>query len=1131
MTTSSLAPADLDTADTELLDYLPATFSDVEDLPVQSDEFIEVVGASEHNLKHVSLKIPREQLVVITGISGSGKSSLAFDTIYAEGQRRYMETFASYARQFMGNLERPDVEKIDGLSPVISIEQKTTSKNPRSTVGTVTEIYDFLRLLYARAADAYSYESGERMVRYSEDQILDTVLAQFEDKKVTLLAPLVRGRKGHYRELFEQMRKQGYTKVRIDGVLTDLTPGLQADRYKVHDIELVVDRLVAGEKRRDRITQSLQTALIMGEGLVFIEDVDAGQVVPFSKALMDPKTGLSYEEPSPNTFSFNSPYGMCPVCRGLGVQSTADADKIIPDRSLSIAKGGLAPAGVQKDNSTFRQLKAIAKHYGFTMTTPIEKIPARALKTILDGGDREVRMPRGVGVEAGYTIAEEGLSGMLARYYADATSEKLRLWAEDFMTSDTCTECQGYRLKKESLHFRIAGRHIGELTHLDVVALSELLDGIEDTLTERQLLIAGDVLKEIRYRLGFLLHVGLTYLSLDRSSATLSGGESQRIRLATQIGSQLTGITYILDEPSIGLHQRDNQRLIEALRQLKDIGNTVLVVEHDKDIMLASDYLIDLGPGAGSYGGEVMAEGRPAEFLRKHASHNDAAEKATTSAEEVLLARSITHSTSIPATSSGQAGQANQAGLTDQDAKSATAPLKGITAEYLRGERVIALPDKRRKGNGRKLKLTGATGHNLRKVTLELPLGTLVCVTGVSGSGKSSLINETLYPILRQHFFKSLQRPLPFEAIEGLDYLDKVIEIDQSPIGRTPRSNPATYTGVFTDIRNLFAELPESKIRGYKPGRFSFNVEGGRCEDCKGSGIKTIEMNFLPDVQVECETCLGRRYNRETLEILYKGKSINDVLDMPVADAATFFEAIPKISRRMKTLADVGLGYITLGQQATTLSGGEAQRVKLAEELSKRDTGNTIYILDEPTTGLHFEDIRHLLAVLDRLVVKGNTVVVIEHSMDVIKMADHIVDVGPEGGSGGGQIIATGTPEEVAQIVESHTGRFLVQELAASAAAVGAAKEKRRRAASAKTDPQRDMLTFTDKRVSGERDQATKTNRKTSAQLAKPAPRAPSNYELADTAASEAVAEQIRAAAPKAEKRRAKAKAAEKGKK
>jgi excinuclease ABC subunit A len=1039
----------------------PATLdakTDLDDLPIQTDEYIDVVGAAENNLRAIDIKIPREQLVVITGISGSGKSSLAFDTIYAEGQRRYMETFSSYARQFMGSMERPEVEKIDGLSPVISIEQKTTSRNPRSTVGTVTEIYDFLRLLFARAGDAYSYETGERMVRYTEDQIIATILEQFDDKKIALLAPLVRGRKGHYRELFEQMRKQGYSKVRADGEVLDLEPGLQVDRYKVHNIELVVDRIKVGERRRDRLSQSLQTAMTMGNDLVFVEDVDSGEILPFSKALMDPKSGLSYEEPSPNTFSFNSPYGACPDCRGLGEMNAVDLDKVMPDKSLSINAGGLKPLGEKKENLTFKQLAAIAKTYKFKLTDPLSDIPEVAMKTILYGGDREVKMPKGSKYDHSQTIAEEGLTNQLLRYYRETTSEKLRQWAEDYMVTDTCPTCEGYRLRKESLHFKLAGQHIGELSHMDVVALQERLEEIENELSERQLLIAGDVLKEIGYRLGFLIHVGLTYLSLDRSSKTLSGGESQRIRLATQIGSQLTGITYILDEPSIGLHQRDNEKLIQALMELRDIGNSVLVVEHDKDIMLASDYLIDLGPGAGSLGGEVMAEGKPAEFLKKRGG------------------------------------------------------LGGTTAMYLRDELQIELPAERRKGNGHKLSLKQASGHNLQHVDVEIPLGTFVCVTGVSGSGKSSLINETLYPVLRQHFYKSLQRPLPHKSLTGLEHLDKVIEIDQSPIGRTPRSNPATYTGVFTDIRKLFSDLPEAKIRGYKPGRFSFNVEGGRCPDCKGSGLRVIEMNFLPDVQVECETCMGRRYNRETLEILYKGKSINDVLNMTVKDAAEFFQHIPKISRRMRTLADVGLGYITLGQQATTISGGEAQRVKLAEELSKRDTGNTIYILDEPTTGLHFQDIKHLLVVLDRLVAKGNTVVVIEHSMDVIKMADYIIDVGPEGGSGGGMIVAAGTPEEVAVVAESHTGRFLIRELGMKASDV------KKKSASAKTLKPK-AKTKAEQKASNRRQKIVEKVK------------GPSQYDLDDQAKSEKVAAKIRAQAPKAEGKKVAAKVMPKVKK
>ena len=934
-------------------------------------DYIEVIGAREHNLKDIDLRIPRNKLVVITGISGSGKSSLAFDTIYAEGQRRYMETFTAYARQFIGEMERPDVEKITGLSPVISIEQKTTGRNPRSTVGTITEVYDFMRLLFARIGEAYSFETGKRMVRYTEEQMKEAIMEQFEGKKILLLAPLVRGRKGHYRELFEQIRKQGYAKVRVDGEVLDITPGMKVDRYKVHDIEVVIDRIKATADRANRLNTSLNTALKMGNGLIFIMNNDTGEAQGFSKHLMDPDSGISYEEPSPNSFSFNSPYGACPNCNGLGQVNRVDYEKVIPDDSKSINEVGIVPLGEVRQNMTFKQLRAIAKKYKFTFSTPIKEIPEQALDIILNGGDEAFKVKADTNSDFSYNLAYDGLFTMLGRWYEDTTSEKIRRWAEEFMTIDTCPDCNGYRLKKESLHFKLHGKHIGELAEMDLTLLSDWMRHVDEYLSERQQLIARDILKEIRLRLGFLLHVGLDYLSLNRPARTLSGGESQRIRLDTQIGSQLTGITYILDEPSIGLHQRDNQKLIEALRELCDIGNTVLVVEHDKDIMLASDYVIDLGPGAGKHGGELVGEGTPAEFIRSNT----------------------------------------------------------LTADYLNAKRKIEVPEKRREGTGNFLELKGATGNNLKEIDAKIPLGTFCCVTGVSGSGKSTLINETLYPILRQHFYKSLKSPMPYQELKGLEHVDKVIEIDQSAIGRTPRSNPATYTGVFTDIRKIFSDLPEAKIRGYKPGRFSFNVKGGRCETCQGSGMRVIEMNFLPDVQVECETCLGRRYNRETLEIIYKGKSISDVLDMTVEEAVEFFQPIPNIYRKLKTLNDVGLSYITLGQQATTLSGGEAQRVKLSEELAKRDTGQTLYILDEPTTGLHFEDIRHLLRVLNKLVDKGNTVIVIEHNMDVIKVADYIIDMGPEGGHRGGTVVCTGTPEEVAKVKESYTGQYLKGEL------------------------------------------------------------------------------------------------------
>ncbi len=946
---------------------------------IHNHDFIEVIGARTHNLKNIDLRIPRNKLVVVTGISGSGKSSLAFDTIYAEGQRRFMETLSSYARQFIGEMERPDVEQITGLSPVISIEQKTTGRNPRSTVGTVTEVYDFLRLLFARAGEAYSHVTGEKMVKYTEEQIIERVSTDFLGKKIVLLAPLVRSRKGHYRELFEQIRKQGYTKVRLDGEILDITPGMQADRYKIHDIEVVVDRIAVAADRRDRVSESVKTAMRMGDGMIQVvesqsenDEVDA-EARSFSRHLMCPDSGISYEEPSPNTFSFNSPYGMCPHCKGLGEIPEVDMARVIPDPSKSINDVAIVPLGEVRENGMFKQLKAIGKKHKFTFSTPIKDISEEGMNAILHGGDDSLKVDSTYGGEEYiYNIGYEGLLKMLKRWFSDTGSERIRQWAEDFMIVATCPECHGTRLKLESRWFKIAEKNIAELAEMDLTELAVFLENIESKMSERQRAIARDVLKEIRFRLKFLLHVGLDYLSLDRSARTLSGGESQRIRLATQIGSQLTGITYILDEPSIGLHQRDNQRLIEALRDLARIGNTVLVVEHDRDIMLASDYLVDLGPGAGKHGGAIVDEGSPAEFLKKPT----------------------------------------------------------LTSDFLSGRKKIEVPKARRKGTGNWLRLTGATGHNLKNVTLEIPLGTLTLVTGVSGSGKSSLVNETLYPILQQHFFNSLKRPLAYEKIEGLEFLDKVIEIDQAPIGRTPRSNPATYTNVFTDIRKIFSELPEAKIRGYAAGRFSFNVKGGRCEVCEGGGRRVIEMNFLPDVEVNCERCNGRRYNRETLEVLYKGKSISDVLDMTIDEAVEFFQPIPAIFRKMKTIQEVGLGYITLGQQATTLSGGEAQRVKLAEELSKKDTGKTIYILDEPTTGLHFEDITHLLSVLNRLVEKGNTVVVIEHNMDVIKVADWVVDVGPEGGRRGGTIVAAGEPEVVARVKGSFTGQFLKEELA-----------------------------------------------------------------------------------------------------
>ncbi len=944
-----------------------ATAKKITDL--SGHDYIEIVGAREHNLKNISLSFPRNKLVVITGISGSGKSSLAFDTIYAEGQRRYMESFSAYARSFIGNLERPDVDKINGLSPVISIEQKTTSRNPRSTVGTVTEIYDFLRLLFARAGEAFSYLSGDKMVRQPEDQILDAIISNLHGKKLTLLAPVIKGRKGHYRELFVQIRKQGYSKVRVDGEVLEITAKMQVDRFKIHDIEIVIDRIVPNEKDRHRIAQSIATAMKEGKGVVMIMD-EGNKVHHFSKFLMDPKTGLSYDEPAPNNFSFNSPYGACPSCTGLGIIEEITEDSIIPDKKLSISRGGILPLGEYRDIWIFKKIEAILKRYKFTLTTPIKDIPKDALKVLLYGDDEPVAVASVKYPGTEWNTKFEGIINFLQKQ-KDEGSEAIRKWVEDFTITKVCPECEGARLKKESLHFKIDNKNIAQLAELNINALQKWFEGLENRLNDKQRQIAIEVLKEIRKRIGFLLDVGLDYLHLNRPLRTLSGGEAQRIRLATQIGTQLVGVLYILDEPSIGLHARDNAKLIKALKDLRDLGNSVIVVEHDKEMMLESDYIIDIGPGAGRHGGNVVAEGEPEVFLKNNST----------------------------------------------------------TAKYLNGKIGIEYLKERRKGSGEKLVLTGSTGNNLKDVDLEIPLGSLMCITGVSGSGKSTLIHDTLFPILNQHFFNSRTEPLPYKKIEGLKLIDKVIEVDQSPIGRTPRSNPATYTGVFTDIRDLFSQMPEAKIRGYKTGRFSFNVKGGRCETCEGAGLRLIEMEFLPDVYVPCETCKGKRYNRETLEVRFKGKSISDVLDMTVEEAVSFFENQPRILRKIQTLSEVGLGYISLGQHATTLSGGEAQRVKLATELSKRDTGKTLYILDEPTTGLHFQDISHLLDVLQKLVDKGNTVLVIEHNMDVIKSADFIVDLGPEGGAGGGRIIAKGTPEQVAKNPASYTGKFLKPEL------------------------------------------------------------------------------------------------------
>lgn len=934
-----------------------------------SQEHIEIYGAREHNLKNLDLTLPRNQLVVITGLSGSGKSSLAFDTIYAEGQRRYMESFSAYARSFLGGMERPDVDKINGLSPVISIEQKTTSKNPRSTVGTVTEIYDFMRLLYARSGEAYSYLSGKKMVRQTEDQIIDQIFNNFLNKKLSILAPVVKGRKGHYRELFEQVRKMGYSKVRIDGEMVELAPKMQVDRYKIHDIEIVVDRVLAEENDRYRISQSLKTALQHGKGVMMLLD-EEGNIHHFSKYLMDPHTGLSYDEPAPNSFSFNSPYGACPTCNGLGIIEEITQESVIPDPSLSISRGGIAPLGEYRDIWIFKKIDAILKRYKGSLATPIEKLDEKVIHTLLYGDKMEVAVDSVKYPGTKWNTTFEGILNFLQKQ-KDGGSDKIQKWISDFTTTRTCPDCEGYRLKKEALHFKIAEKHIGELALMDITTLGEWFENIEERMTERQKIIGVEVLKEIRKRIGFLLDIGLNYLSLNRPLRTLSGGEAQRIRLATQIGTQLVGVLYILDEPSIGLHQRDNVKLTHALKDLRDLGNSVIVVEHDRDMMMDADYVLDIGPGAGRHGGQIVASGTPQEILASDS----------------------------------------------------------LTAQYLNGKLSIPIPEKRRKGTGKKLKLNGANGNNLKNVNLEIPLGTMVCVTGVSGSGKSSLIHETLYPLLNRKFYNSKKEPLPYKSITGLEHLDKVIEVDQSPIGRTPRSNPATYTGVFTDIRALFTDLPESKIRGYKPGRFSFNVKGGRCEDCEGGGMKLIEMDFLPDVHIPCETCKGKRYNRETLEVRFKGKSIADVLDMTVEQAVEFFEHIPKILRKIQTLHDVGLDYITLGQHATTLSGGEAQRVKLATELSKKDTGKTFYILDEPTTGLHFKDIGLLLGVLQQLVDKGNTVLIIEHNMDVIKVVDHIIDLGPEGGAKGGEILFSGTPEKMADHPSSHTAKFLKEEL------------------------------------------------------------------------------------------------------
>ena len=938
---------------------------------INKDDKIEVLGARVHNLKNIDVEIPRNSFTVITGLSGSGKSSLAFDTIFAEGQRRYIETFSAYARNFLGNMERPDVDKITGLSPVISIEQKTTNKNPRSTVGTTTEIYDFLRLLYARAGEAYSYISGEKMVKYTEEQILSLILERYKGRKTYILAPLVRNRKGHYKELFEQVRKKGYLTVRVDGELREILRGMKLDRYKNHSVELVIDKLIVSEKDERRLKESVQVAMKQGDGLIMILDVETGEVRHYSRMLMDPKTGLSYSEPAPHNFSFNSPQGACPRCKGLGYVNVIDKNKIIPDPELSIYQGGIVPLGKYKNALLFWQIEAICEKYGVTLKTPLKDIPEEALDDILNGTEERLNIKNQSLGNSNYFLSYDGLIKYIEMQQQSEATAQAQKWAGQFVKTIVCPQCNGHRLNEEALHYRIQGKNISDLAEMDIAELSRWLDTIEEQMSSKQAAIAKEILKEIRTRLHFLVDVGLEYLNLNRPSATLSGGESQRIRLATQIGSQLVNVLYILDEPSIGLHQRDNTRLIRSLKQLRDSGNSIIVVEHDKEMMLEADYIIDMGPRAGRLGGEVVFTGTPEEMLKTNT----------------------------------------------------------LTAAYLTGNLKIPVPEKRRTGNGKSIILQGATGNNLKNLTVEFPLGKFICVTGVSGSGKSSLINGTLQPIISHLFYRAQREPLPYTNIEGLEYIDKIVNVDQSPLGRTPRSNPATYTGVFSDIRNVFVDLPEAKIRGYKPGRFSFNVAGGRCEVCGGNGYKTIEMNFLPDVLVPCEECHGKRYNRETLEVRFKGKSIADVLDMTINQAVEFFENIPAILNKIKVLQDVGLGYIKLGQPSTTLSGGESQRVKLATELSKKDTGKTLYILDEPTTGLHFEDIRVLLNVLNRLVDKGNTVLVIEHNMDVIKSADYIIDMGPEGGQEGGRILATGTPEEICKVTNSYTAQYLKEEL------------------------------------------------------------------------------------------------------